>query len=67
MAMSWRNFTALTSDLAYPSILFPEPFGFGRGCYLVYPMEDRFLHSPVTLRTRRYCFLSHSVLGEVVS
>ena len=27
-------------------------------------MPIRFLHSPVTLRTRRSCFLSHSDLGK---
>ena len=32
MAMSWGDVTALTSDLAYPAIVFPEPFGSGRGC-----------------------------------
>ena len=31
MAMSWGKVTALTSDSAYPEILFPEPFGHGRG------------------------------------
>ena len=30
-------------------------------------LEDRFLHSPVTLRTRRCCILVCSVLGEVIS
>ena len=30
-------------------------------------MGKRFLHSPGTLRTRGYCFLSNSDLGEVVS
>ena len=29
-------------------------------------MCNRFLHLPVTLRTRRYCFLAHLVLVEVV-
>ena len=29
--------------------------------------RDRFLHSPVTLHTRRYCFPSHSNLGEVLN
>ena len=31
MAMSWGKVTALTSDPAYPVILFPEPFGPGKG------------------------------------
>ena len=31
MAMSWGKVTTLTSDPAYPGILFPEPFGPGRG------------------------------------
>ena len=31
MAMSCRKVTALTSDPAYPAILFPVPFGPGRG------------------------------------
>ena len=31
MAMSWGKVTALTSDPAYPGILFPVPFGPGRG------------------------------------
>ena len=30
-------------------------------------MPIRFLHLQVTLHTWRYCFLSHSVLGEGVS
>ena len=30
-------------------------------------MPIRFLHSPVTLRNRRNCFLSHLVLGEGVT
>ena len=30
-------------------------------------MGNGFLHLQVTLRTRQYCFLSHSVLGESVS
>ena len=30
-------------------------------------MGNWFLHSPVNLRTRRYCFFSNSDLGEVVS
>ena len=32
MAMSWGKVTALTSDLAYPAILFPELSGPERGC-----------------------------------
>ena len=31
MTMSWGKVTALTSDPAYPGILFPGPFGPGRG------------------------------------
>ena len=60
---------ALTSYLAYPAILFPVLFGPGRD-YVSYAIPgNQFLHLPlaVTLRTRRYCFLSHSVLGEGVS
>ena len=58
---------ALTSDLTYPAILFPGLFGPGKA-YVSYAIPgNQFLHSPVTLRTRRYCFRSHSVLGEVVS
>ena len=30
-------------------------------------LGDRFLHSPVTLYTRRYCIVVYSVLGEVIS
>ena len=67
MPMSWVKVPALTSDLAYLVILFPELFGPGRGCLLGYSLGNRFLHSPVTLRTRRYCFLRRSDLGEVVS
>ena len=31
MAMSWGKVTTLTSDPAYPGILFPKPFGAERG------------------------------------
>ena len=31
MAMSWGKVTTLTSEPAYPGILFPEPFGPERG------------------------------------
>ena len=31
------------------------------------PYVNRFLHLPVSLRTQRHCFLSHSVLREVTS
>ena len=33
----------------------------------LYVLGEGSLHPPVTLRTRRYCYLSHSVLGEVVN
>ena len=32
MAKSWGKVTAVTSDTAYPAILFPGRFGPGRGC-----------------------------------
>ena len=65
--MSWGKVPALTSDPAYPEILFPELFGPGRGCELGYSLGNQFLHLRVTLRTWGYCFLSHSVLGKGVS
>ena len=67
MPMSRGKVPALTSDPACPAILFPEAFGPERGCLLGYSLGNRFLHSPVTMRTRRYCFLGYSDLGEVIS
>ena len=64
---------ALTSSPAYPSILYPSLFGPGEGisyaqlCPAMPCLWDRFLHPPVTQRTRRCCILVCSVLGEVIS
>ena len=52
MATSRGMVTALTSDPAYPAILFPEPFGPERGCQLDYSLGNRFLHSPPPLCVR---------------
>ena len=66
MPIIWGKVTALTSDPAYPAILFPGRSGPGRA-YVSYAIPgNQFLHSPVTLRTRRYCFLAYSVLGELM-
>ena len=53
MPMSWGKVPALTSDPAYPAILFSELCAPGRGCELGYSLGNRFLHSQGTLRTRR--------------
>ena len=58
---------ALTSDPAYLVIFYPSLFGPGRGYELCQCLRNRFLHSGVTLCTRRYCILVYSVLGEVIS
>ena len=67
MPIIWGEVTALTSDPAYPAILFPSRSSPGRA-YVSYAIPgNQFLHSPVTLRTWRYCFLAYSVLRELVS
>ena len=51
----------------YPAILFLGLSGPGRA-YVSYAIPgNQFLHSPATLRTQQYCFLSLPDLGEGVS
>ena len=57
----------LTSGPAYPTILFSGLFGPG-GAYVSYAIPgNQFLHSPVTLLTCQYRFLSHSDLGRLLA
>ena len=59
--------SVLTNAAAYPVILYPELFGSERWLARLLRWGNRLLHSPVTLRIRRYCVLGYSVLLEVIS
>ena len=64
MPMSWG-----TGYWTYQSPYVPSNIDswFIRSWERVLAIGELVLHLPVTLRTRRYCFLGHSVLGEGIS